>query len=43
LNKFDNPIGEFTTREEPVVTVIVSKIPADAAATKTDRSKKIPA
>jgi hypothetical protein len=42
LNKLDNPIGEFTTTEEPVVTVMESKIPAEAAAIKTDNSKKIP-
>jgi hypothetical protein len=43
LNKFDNPIGEFTVKAEPVVTVIESKTPAVAAEKNNDSKKKITA
>ena len=41
LKRFETPIGEFTMREEPVVAVILSNIPAEVAAINKDSTKKI--
>jgi hypothetical protein len=41
LKKPVTPIGEFTILEEPVVAIIESKKPADAADKKNDNTKKI--
>jgi hypothetical protein len=42
LNKPETPIGEFTILEEPVVAVLESKKPAEAADKKNANNKKIP-
>ena len=41
LKRFETPIGEFTTRDEPVVAVMKSNMPAVEAAIKSDNTKKI--
>ena len=41
LKRFETPIGEFTIRDEPVVAVIKSNIPAVVAAINKDNIKKI--
>ena len=41
FNKLLTPIGEFTILEEPVVAVIESKKPAEAADKKNDSKKKM--
>ena len=41
LNKPITPIGEFTILEEPVVTVIKSKIPAALADINNDNIKNM--
>ena len=41
LKRFETPIGEFTIRDEPVVAVMKSNIPAAVAAINKDNRKKI--
>ena len=41
FNKLLTPIGEFTILEEPVVAVMESKKPAEAADKKNDNKKKM--
>ena len=42
LNNPKTPLGEFTIFDDPVVTVKLSKIPAELADIKIDSKKKIP-
>lgn len=41
FNKLLTPMGEFTILEEPVVAVMESKKPAEAADKKNDNKKKM--
>ncbi|GAA4270487.1 hypothetical protein [Hyunsoonleella aestuarii] len=43
LNRPEIPIGEFTIKDDPVVTVKKSKIPAEDADKNKDKRKKIAA